>query len=421
MGKINNLKISVVIRSFNEARWVRQCLHNLERQSIKPDEIILVDNNSTDGTVNICKSFSKVKIFKFNRKYIPGRMLNFGISKTKNNYILILSAHCIPYNKYFLENLIKPFFENNNIVASYSRQIPLDLSDPLTTRDLMLIYGPESRLQKNDPQFNNASSIILKNEWKKNKFDEKITNLEDRLWASKIISQKKYIYYAANSIVHHYHGSHHNNAKERLINTDKIIKDNQKKFFQLSGKLKIKSNLILPVFVLRNPSSKKINLYIKNISGAKINKALFFTNEKMYLKNKKAIFYKRKVKEFKNEKIYLNEVIKRYKKEILKNATKHEYILICTDSFDGIKKNIFNKFIKIINNKFPEVLFFAKETIEPIFIKKENKIIKMNYSRENDRLKSNPTYVADRSKGVLIHVSNLLRDDVFNGEISICS
>ena len=151
-------------------------------------------------------------------------MLNYAINKSKNNYILILSAHCVPYNKLFIENLIKPFNSIENIAATYSRQIPLDLSDPLTVRDLMLVYGPESRLQKNDPQFNNASSLISKKIWQKIKFDEKISNLEDRLWASKVIKNKNFIYYAADSIVHHYHGSHHNNSVERLQNTSNVIK-----------------------------------------------------------------------------------------------------------------------------------------------------------------------------------------------------
>ena len=74
---------------------------------------------------------------------------------------------------------------------------------------------------KNDPQFNNASSLISKKIWQKIKFDEKISNLEDRLWASKVIKNKNFIYYVADSIVHHYHGSH-NNSVERLQNTSML-------------------------------------------------------------------------------------------------------------------------------------------------------------------------------------------------------
>ena len=74
----------------------------------------------------------------------------------------------------------------------------------------MLVYGPESRLQ-NDPQFNNASSLISKKIWQKIKFDEKISNLEDRLWASKVI-KIKILFIICRQYSSSLCGSHHNNS-----------------------------------------------------------------------------------------------------------------------------------------------------------------------------------------------------------------
>ena len=131
--------ISVLIRSYNESKWIKNCINNLLNQTILPKEICVLDNNSNDGTIEIVKSLKKVKIFTYNKNYLPGKMLNYGISKTKGDYILIISAHCLPYNKFFLEKLIKPLLNNKNICASYSRQIPFSFSDPSTIRDLMLL------------------------------------------------------------------------------------------------------------------------------------------------------------------------------------------------------------------------------------------------------------------------------------------
>ena len=119
---------------------------------------------------------------------------------------------------------------NKKICASYTRQTSLNFSDDLTIRDLMLTYGVENRLQKTDPQFNNACSMIKKSEWKLTKFDEKITNLEDRYWASKKIKQKKYIFYSSDSQVFHYHGSHHQNDIERLKKTTNTILSKSRNF-----------------------------------------------------------------------------------------------------------------------------------------------------------------------------------------------
>ena len=416
----NNIKLSVVIRAHNEARWIKQCINRLNEQSILPDEIILIDNNSTDGTVQICKSLKGIKIFKYGEKYIPGKMLNYGISKAKNNFVIILSAHCIPYNKHFIENLVKPVLKDKKIVATYSRQVPLDISDPLTVRDLMIAYGPESRLQKYDPQFNNASSLIIKKEWNKNKFNENEPNLEDRIWAAEILKKKKYIYYAANSIVYHYHGSHHNNSELRLISTNKVIKKNKKNFNQLAGKLKYDLKSIIPIFILRDISKQKLHDYYKYLTKQGFKKMIFLTNKKPKIINKNVKFIVRKTKEYKEENIYLDEVIKYYMDQILKHTVDEEYMLICTNSYLHYDKKIINKFLQQINLTFPQVLFFAKKTQEPIFIEENKTIQKINYFLKKERSQNSPIYIADRTKGMIIHISNLYKNSIFDGKISLC-
>ena len=144
----------------------------------------------------------------------------------------------------------------------------------------MLTYGVESRLQKTDPQFNNACSLIRKKDWKKIKFDEKITNLEDRLWASKMQKRGRYIYYSAESNVFHYHGSHHQNNSERLKNTKKTIIQ-KKQFFNIDQrKLNIGRNSILPIFIHNDLSNSELYKKIVNIDKYFGNKSLILTKKK---------------------------------------------------------------------------------------------------------------------------------------------
>ena len=414
-------KISVIIRTFNEARWINYCITSLEKQTVKPDEIIVVDNGSTDGTIHILKNIKNIKVLNFKKKYYPGKMLNYAINKSKNNYILILSAHCVPYNKLFIENLIKPFNSIENIAATYSRQIPLDLSDPLTVRDLMLVYGPESRLQKNDPQFNNASSLISKKIWQKIKFDEKISNLEDRLWASKVIKNKNFIYYAADSIVHHYHGSHHNNSVERLQNTSNVIKKNQKNFFQLSGKLKFDENSILPIFLFRkNISNLMVKKHSQKFKKFGFKKILFLIppNCKVSIKNIKII--KRKNKEFLNENFYFDEVLRYYLDQIFKFSKDKEYLFICTDSFSTINKSMLNKILNNLNKNFPQILFFGSKTNEPIFLDDGQNVKVIDFHKNKERTSNTPLFLSDRSRGIIVHKSALYKKNFFDSEIALC-
>ena len=53
------MKISVIIPFFNEAHTLKQTLLSLARQTLRPNEIILVDSGSTDDSVSIINEFVK--------------------------------------------------------------------------------------------------------------------------------------------------------------------------------------------------------------------------------------------------------------------------------------------------------------------------------------------------------------------------
>lgn len=57
------MKISVIIPCFNEEKYITKCLEALESQSVKPDEILIIDNNCTDRTIELAKKF-KTRIVK---------------------------------------------------------------------------------------------------------------------------------------------------------------------------------------------------------------------------------------------------------------------------------------------------------------------------------------------------------------------
>ncbi len=413
-------KVSILIRCFNESKWINLCIKKILNQTIKPFEIVVIDNKSNDGTIEIAKNFNKkVKIFKFNNNYTPGKMLNFGFSKCKGDYILVLSAHCIPCDQYLIENLLIQLKKNFQICASYARQVSLNFSDDLTVRDLMLTYGSESKLQKTDPQFNNACSMIRRNEWKSNKFDNSITNLEDRYWAAQKIRSGKFIYYSAESNVFHYHGSHHNNNPERLIKTKKTILFNKKSFGINSDNLQIKQNDIFPIYIHNQASKKKLFKNIGLIGKKFKQKFLVFANDNVKNDlNKKYFIYKRKKKEIQNQNYYLSDVIDYYKKIILKISKDKEYLLICSDDFNGISSSFIKRSVKLINDYFPDTIFAAKKTIDPIFMNDNGNTIRLN--RLNKSRKDNePLLLGKRNHGILIHTSNLFKKDKFGGTIKL--
>lgn len=76
--------VSVVIPTKNSARHLKECLVSVKKQTYTNVEIIVVDNHSTDNTVNIAKKFtSKVFIYGPER----ATQVNYGIGKAKGKYV----------------------------------------------------------------------------------------------------------------------------------------------------------------------------------------------------------------------------------------------------------------------------------------------------------------------------------------------
>jgi GT2 family glycosyltransferase len=88
--------ISIIIVNWNGRQHLKVCLESLLNQTYKDFEVILVDNNSTDDSVNFVKSnFPQVKIIKVQKNYGFAEGNNIGIREALKNpeikYIVALN------------------------------------------------------------------------------------------------------------------------------------------------------------------------------------------------------------------------------------------------------------------------------------------------------------------------------------------
>lgn len=212
--------VSIIIRSKNEQKWISSCLESIFRQTYKDFEIIIVDNCSTDRTLEKAKEFD-VKVITI-KDFYPGLALNLGIRASIGDFITSISAHCIPVDEYWLEKLLSNF-DDPEVAGVYGRQEPLTFTDDLDKRDLINVFGPEKRVQRKDPFFHNANSMIRRDVWEKYPFDEGITNIEDRIWAKNILEAGYKIIYEPEASVYHYHGINQGRNIERTRSIVRIL------------------------------------------------------------------------------------------------------------------------------------------------------------------------------------------------------
>lgn len=93
------VKFSVVCPTYNSEKFIINTLETLLAQKEKPYEIIMVDDGSTDNTINILNEYQK-KFYKININFIiiknkhngPGHARNTGIQKSNGNWIAFLDS-----------------------------------------------------------------------------------------------------------------------------------------------------------------------------------------------------------------------------------------------------------------------------------------------------------------------------------------
>lgn len=212
--------VSIIIRTKNEERWIAPCLRAVYNQTYKNVEVVLVDNLSTDGTLKRAKEFP-VKVVEISQ-FLPGKAINDGIRASKGEILVIISGHCIPVNNTWLEHLVRDL-EDPKVAGVYGRQEPLSYSSDLDKRDLLTVFGLDKKVQLKDSFFHNANSALRRSTWDKFPFDEKATNIEDRLWGQQVIAAGYKIIYEPEASVYHWHGIHHELNAERARKVVRIL------------------------------------------------------------------------------------------------------------------------------------------------------------------------------------------------------
>ena len=108
--------ISVVIATFNGEKYILQQLKSIENQTIKPDEVIISDDYSTDNTLKLINEFklsSSLKIILLVNKKRLGYAKNFerALLSSRGNYVFLSDQDdfWLPNKISFMINLTKKY------------------------------------------------------------------------------------------------------------------------------------------------------------------------------------------------------------------------------------------------------------------------------------------------------------------------
>ncbi len=109
------MKLSIIIPSFNEEKYLPILLEGLKKQKFKDYEIIVADGGSVDRTIEIAKGFG----CKVVNGGLPGEGRNKGAEVAKGDLFLFMDADNKILHDDFLQKLIMGFEKRDLGVASF--------------------------------------------------------------------------------------------------------------------------------------------------------------------------------------------------------------------------------------------------------------------------------------------------------------
>jgi len=111
---MDNLTVSIITVSFNSVSTISDTINSVLAQTYKNIEYIIIDGSSTDGTVELIRTFGK-KISTLITEPDNGiyDAINKGIRVAKGDIIGILNSDDFLYDKFVIEKVVKTFTKND--------------------------------------------------------------------------------------------------------------------------------------------------------------------------------------------------------------------------------------------------------------------------------------------------------------------
>ena len=228
--------ISLIIPTLNASPYLENILEVINNQTLKPDEILIIDSSSNDNTLEIAHKFS-VKTITIERKgFNHGGTRNFAVHHTKGDVVILLTQDAIPQDFDFVRNLIEPF-KQPKIAASFGRQYPrIDAKPP--EKFARLFNYPSKPIIKSIKDrdclgiktyfFTNVCSALKRKEFDEvGGFPERTILNEDMMVAARLINNGYKIAYVPDAVVVHSHNYSLIQQLKRYFDIGVSLKENE--------------------------------------------------------------------------------------------------------------------------------------------------------------------------------------------------
>ena len=112
--------VSIIVPVYNCELYLKQCLDSIQNQTYRNIEVIIVNDGSTDKSLEIINSYHdrRFKVFSIERRSV-GYVRNIGLSKASGSYIMFVDADDVVKDT-FVEKMLKGIIGYDLCVCYFS-------------------------------------------------------------------------------------------------------------------------------------------------------------------------------------------------------------------------------------------------------------------------------------------------------------
>jgi rhamnosyltransferase len=212
--------VSVVIPVRNEAANIEACIESILSQSVRTREIVVVDSRSTDGTTDLLKKFSQVRVITIEpESFNHGEARNIGVREANTEWVVLTVGDARAADNFWIEKLFAGVLDSDvagvcgsQIVPRRPDTNPVDWFNPIVesnTRRFQFASAREFDLltpaqQKEACSWDDVTALYRRDVLVNLPF-EPVMYGEDAIWAKAALRNGHALVYNASAKVHHYH------------------------------------------------------------------------------------------------------------------------------------------------------------------------------------------------------------------------
>lgn len=133
----DNKSLTVIIPNYNKSSYIKECVESIEKQSLIPNEIVIVDDCSTDNSreaiINLSKEYDNIKYIFLNKNGGVSAARNLGLQMASSEYVTFIDSDDFYINKDKIKNEMEIISKNpSKQTIAYSVTITVDSQGAIT-------------------------------------------------------------------------------------------------------------------------------------------------------------------------------------------------------------------------------------------------------------------------------------------------